>query len=75
MVTVRIATQGLLHLGRKAVHAAPHIRMTRRQPNTHAGWNSQHQRSAPMMQDSAVRLSAALISSRVPFASVMVIIR
>ena len=72
---MRITAQGLLNLGRKAIHAASHIRMTRRQPHTHARRNCQHQRSAPMMQDSAGRLSAALISSRVPFASVMVIAR
>ena len=60
---------------KEVLHRAVNIRMTRHQLNTHAGRNSQHQRSAPMIQDSAGRLNATLISSRVPFASVIVIIR
>ena len=45
MLTVRIATQILLDLQRQRVHAAPHVRNTRRQPHPNHTRNRIHRRA------------------------------
>jgi hypothetical protein len=41
---MRVALQRLLNLDRQAVHPAPHIGVTDRQPNSHARGDRDHRR-------------------------------
>ena len=43
---MRVALQLLLNLKRQSLHAAPHVRMARRDPNPNVARNGDHARSA-----------------------------
>ena len=63
-----IAFQSLLNLKRKTLHPAPHVRMARRDPNSRAAGNGDHDRSAFNAATINGSLADALMLTRTPSA-------
>ena len=69
LLSVGIALQLLLNLKRKPLHAAPHVRMTRRDPNPASQGYRDHDRRAFKVAEISADVAPAQIRTRASFTS------